>query len=177
MRASRSVIAAIPGIAVLVGSAAPAAADIRGPRWADTAHTLRQGDRSNEVGFWKTFLHATRWPCYGNHSGIFGSATKSVTQWFQSTFLGLPADGVVGWQTWNKTQDLTYVQGGQEYKRLVHHGGPYWSYYGGLATSAQLVWGGGGNDIWKFQQYQGGSPYSGIWSAATTAHTMPSTGC
>ncbi len=70
---------------------------------------IRQGDRGSTVKLIQFWLKIARTTYSGlanlSVDGIFGSGTRSAVETFQRYFR-LPADGVVGRNTWNKLQEV-----------------------------------------------------------------------
>jgi hypothetical protein len=124
--------------------------------WGNNGYVIGVGNTSNIVGFWQALLASNNYIC-NTQDGIFGPATRSATQGFQSDVAGVTPDGIVGSQTWGATQA---AEDGVFGPRLTG-GGPYFNYYGGGAISAELYWLGDGYE-WLFNRTGSG----GLWNAA-----------
>jgi hypothetical protein len=134
---------------------------------------LSVGVNSNQVGFWQTLLYSNN-PCSVTYDGQFQTPDRNATISFQQGVLGYPlpsrpADGIVGWRTFDDTQNAVAPGG---FLRLIAVGGNFFNYYGGVDPGGDLYWQGGATGKWKYKH-----PVNGIWYVATNSLSQPSLAC
>lgn len=78
--------------------------------------TLRKGDRGDEVKELQTALSAAG--CIVEIDGIFGDETYAAVIAFQG-YHNLSVDGIVGAETWNALQGVSYAEIGRAVVRYL----------------------------------------------------------
>ena len=74
---------------------------------------LKKGSRGADVKVLQRYLHLYE-------DGIFGSLTEEAVREFQKAN-GLPADGIVGDETWNKLKSTTLIKSKRRINEIIIH--------------------------------------------------------
>lgn len=111
----RTVVVLLAALLSLASASAASASPLDGAGsnptddWQSDEHTLQQYGSvtvGNYVAVWQLVLRADNalYPACGKIDGYFGGGTKQATQTWQAG-KGLPADGIVGPNTWNQADN------------------------------------------------------------------------